>query len=78
MKQDAFAGFHPGVNLGFFAAAIGLSMFLMHPVFLTVSAFCAGAYLWYLRGARDFVRQVGYLLPVLLFRIPSPAWLIWA
>ena len=67
MKQDAFAGFHPAVTLGFFAAAIGLSMFLMHPVFLMLSVICAGAYLWYLRGARDFVRQVGYLLPVLLF-----------
>ncbi|MBE6949999.1 MAG: energy-coupling factor transporter transmembrane protein EcfT [Ruminococcaceae bacterium] len=67
MKQDAFAGFHPAVNLAFFAAAIGLSMFLMHPVFLTVSLLCSAAYLWYLQGARGFVRQVGYLLPVLLF-----------
>ena len=67
MKQDAFAGFHPSVNLCFFAAAIGLSMFLMHPVFLMVSLICSGGYLWYLLGARGFVRQVGYLLPVLLF-----------
>ncbi|MBQ2921208.1 MAG: energy-coupling factor transporter transmembrane protein EcfT, partial [Oscillospiraceae bacterium] len=67
MKQDAFAGFHPAVNLCFFAVAIGLSMFLMHPVFLAISVVCAGAYLWYLLGARGFVRQVGYLLPVLLF-----------
>ena len=66
MKQDAFAGFHPSVNLCFFAAAIGLSMFLMHPVFLMVSLICSGGYLWYLLGARGFVRQVGYLLPVLL------------
>ncbi len=67
MKSDAFAGFHPAVNLCYFAAAIGLSMFLMHPVFLTVSLLCSGAYLWYLMGAKGFVRQVGYLLPVLLF-----------
>lgn len=67
MKQDAFAGFHPSVNLAFFAAAIGLSMFLMHPVFLTVSLLCSGTYLWYLKGAKGFARQVGYLLPVLLF-----------
>ena len=67
MKQDAFAGFHPAVNLAFFAAAIGLSMFLMHPVFLAVSVLCSGGYLWYLQGARGFVRQVCYLLPVLLF-----------
>ena len=67
MKRDAFTEFHPAVNLCFFAAAIGLSMFLMHPVFLTVSIHCAGAYLWYLQGGRGVVRQVGYLLPVLLF-----------
>ena len=67
MKQDAFAGFHPSVNLCFFAAAIGLTMFLMHPVFLLVSILCSGAYLWYLQGGKGLVRQVGYLLPVLLF-----------
>ena len=67
MKQDAFAGFHPAVNLCFFVAAIGLSMFLLHPVYLTVSVLCAAGYLWYLQGGPGFVRQVGYLLPVLLF-----------
>lgn len=67
MKQDAFSGFHPAVNFCYFAAAIGLSMFLMHPVFLAVSLSCGCAYLGYLRGGRGFLRQVGYLLPVLLF-----------
>ena len=67
MKQDAFAGFHPAVNLCFFAAVIGMTMFLMHPVLLAVSVLTAGGYLWYLMGGRGFVRQVGYLLPVLLF-----------
>ena len=67
MKQDAFAGFHPVVNLCFFAAAIGLSMCLMHPVFLGISLVSSCGYLWYLQGGRGFVRQVGYLLPVLLF-----------
>lgn len=67
MKSDAFAGFHPAVNLSFFAAAIGLSMFLMHPVFLAISILCGCGYLWYLQGGRGFLRQVGYLLPVLLF-----------
>ena len=67
MKTDAFAGFHPAINLAFFAAAIGLSMFLMHPVFLCISILCSSAYLLYLQGLRGFVRQVGYLLPVLIF-----------
>ena len=67
MRRNAFAGFHPAVNLCFFAVAIGLSMFLMHPVFLTISLLCSGAYLWYLQGARGFWRQIGFLIPVLLF-----------
>ena len=67
MRRDAFAGFHPAVNLCFFAVAIGLTMFLMHPVFLAISLVCSGAYLWYLQGARGFWRQVGFLVPVLVF-----------
>ena len=67
MRQDTFSGFHPGVNLAFFAATIGLSMFLMHPIFLTISILSSSAYLLYLMGGRGFLRQVGYLLPVLLF-----------
>ena len=67
MKQDAFSGFHPVVNLSFFAAAIGLSMFLMHPVFLGISILGGCGYLICLQGGRGFLRQVGYLLPVLLF-----------
>lgn len=67
MKRHAFAGFHPAVNLTFFAAAIGMTMFLMHPVFLGISIISGCGYLWYLQGGRGLVRQVGYLLPVLLF-----------
>lgn len=67
VKRDAFTGFHPAVNLVYFAAAIGMTMFLMHPVFLALSMAGGCAYLWYLQGGRGLVRQVGYLLPVLLF-----------
>lgn len=66
MKQDAFSGFHPAVNLAFFAAVIGMTMFLMHPMYLAISLMTACAYLGYLQGLRGFGRQVGYLLPVLL------------
>ena len=67
MKRDAFAGFHPAVNLAYFAAVIGMTMFLLHPVFLGLSMAGGCAYLWYLQGGRGFVRQVGYLVPVLFF-----------
>ena len=66
MKPDAFSGFHPAVNFAYFAAAIGLSMFLMHPVFLGLSLMGGLAYLWYLQGGRGILRQVGYLVPVML------------
>lgn len=67
MKRDAFSQFHPAVNLCVFAAAIGLTMFLMQPVFLAVSLICGCAYLGYLQGGRGLARQMAYLLPVLLF-----------
>ncbi len=67
MNQDAFSGFHPAVNLCFFAASIGLTMFLMHPVFLGISLIFGCLYLVCLQGAKGFARQMGYLLPVLLF-----------
>ena len=65
MKRDAFSGFHPAVNLAYFAAAIGMTMFLMHPVFLGLSLTGGFAYRWYLQGGRGILRQVGYLLPVM-------------
>ena len=67
MEKDAFAGFHPAVNLCFFASVIGLTMFLMHPVFLLLSLVFASIYLWYLLGAKRFLRQLGFLVPVLIF-----------
>ena len=67
MKPNAFFGFHPAVNLTFFGIVIGLTMFLMHPIFLAVSLTCGCAYLWHLVGGRGFARQAGYLIPVVLF-----------
>lgn len=66
MKREAFAGYHPAVNLAFFAAVIGMTMFIMHPVYLLISMLSGCAYLLYLQGGRGMARQVGYLLPVLL------------
>ena len=66
MKNDAFAGFHPAVNLAFFVAALGLTMFIQHPVYLLISMVSGCAYLIYLQGKKGFLRQVGYLLPILV------------
>lgn len=66
MKNEAFSGFHPAVNLAFFVSVLGMTMFIMQPVFLGISLLSALAYLFYLKGVRGGLRQVGYLLPLLL------------
>lgn len=66
MNKDAFSGFHPVVNLCFFVAAMIITMFINQPVFLAISLFSSCAYLRYLQGKKGMVRQVGYLLPILL------------
>ncbi len=66
MKNEAFSGFHPAVNLAFFVAVIGMTMFIMQPVYLAISLICGCSYLLYLHGGRGMLRQVGYLLPILL------------
>ncbi len=67
MKNEAFSGCHPVVNLAFFGAVLGMTMFIMQPVFLGISLLCGCAYLLYMKGGKEMLRLVGYLLPVLLF-----------
>ena len=66
MKRDAFSGFHPAVNLAFFLAALGMTMFIQQPVCLLISFVSGCGYLLYLQGRKGFLRQVGYLMPVLV------------
>ena len=65
MNKDAFSGFHPAVNLCFFLAAMMITMFVSHPVYLLISLLSSCAYLFYLQGKKGMSRQVGYLLPIL-------------
>ena len=66
ISNDTFSGFHPIVNLIFFLIVLGMTMFIMHPVYLMISIFSACAYLLYLKGKKGMLQQVGYLLPLLL------------
>ena len=66
MKNDAFSGFHPLVNFMFFVAVLGLTMFIQQPVYLLISMISGCAYLLYLQGKKGFLRQVGYLVPILV------------
>ena len=66
MNKDAFSGFHPSVNLAFFVAALGMTMFIQQPVYLLISFVSGCAYLLYLQGKKGMLRQVGYLVPMLV------------
>lgn len=66
MKNEAFSGFHPIVNLAFFAAVLCMTMFILQPVYLVVSILSGCAYLLYLQGRQGMQRQIGYLVPILL------------
>ena len=65
-NNEAFSGFHPAINLTFFVAVLGITMFINQPVYLGISLVCSMSYLIYLQGKKGTLRQVGYLLPVLL------------
>ena len=69
MNKDAFSGFHPAVNLAFFVAALGMTMFIQQPVYLLISMISGCAYLLYLQGRKGMLRQVGYLLPILVMMV---------
>jgi len=63
MRKDAFAGYHPAVNLLYFVLVIGCAMVLAHPMCLALSFACAMGYSVSLLGKRAFRF---YLLPMLL------------
>ncbi|MDR0531480.1 MAG: energy-coupling factor transporter transmembrane protein EcfT [Oscillospiraceae bacterium] len=61
MRQDSFAGYHPAVQLLYFALVLGCAVAMGHPVCLALSFVCALACALRLRaGGR---RQLLWLLP---------------
>jgi len=66
MNKDTFAGFHPAVNMLYFACVIGFSMFFMHPINLAISLICAFAYAIYLNGKRAIKFGLFFMLPMML------------
>jgi len=63
-KNDAFAGFHPLINMTYFALAIGFSFFFTHPVCLGVSLICGLAYMLLLEGRKAARFAAAFLLPM--------------
>ena len=63
---DTFSGFHPLINLVYFIAVIGFSMFFTHPVCLAVSLVCAITYSIYMNGKKAVRFTLIYMLPILI------------
>jgi len=66
MTKCTFAGFHPAINLLYFTAMIGFSMFFMHPIGLAVSLVCACTYAIYLNGRKAVRMGLKFMLPMLV------------
>ena len=66
MSKDAFSGFHPAVNMLYFVAVVGFSMFFMHPVCLALSLLCAFTYSVYLKGKKAMRFTLLFMLPILV------------
>lgn len=71
--KDSFSQMHPIVNILFFAFVIGLSMFMINPVCLAFSFFCALINAVYLNGKKAVRLSLLYLLPtIILIAIINP------
>lgn len=71
--KDSFSQMHPIVNILFFAFVIGLSMFMINPVCLAISFFCALINAVYLNGKKAVSLSLLYLLPtIVLIAIINP------
>ena len=66
-RSDTFSSFHPAVNFLYFALVLVFSMCLMHPVCLAISLFSALVYSAYLNGTKTMLRNLVWLVPVMLF-----------
>jgi energy-coupling factor transport system permease protein len=68
-KGDAFMNefttYHPVVNLVYFVSVIGLSMFIMNPLCLLITLFCALVFLFVLKGRKTVKSVLKYMLPSL-------------
>lgn len=69
---DAFSKYHPAVNFGFFAGAVGAGVVIQHPAYLLAGILAAGLY-YVLLGGWKAVRRVGLMLPFsLLVAVINP------
>lgn len=61
-----FATYHPAVNFGFFCAVICIGIFVMHPVFLIISAASSFLYALMLGGRGTLKFFMCFVLPMII------------
>jgi len=66
MRNCAFSGFHPTVNLLYFIIVIGFTMFFMHPISLAISFVCAFSYAVYVNGKKAVRLALMFMLPLMI------------
>ncbi len=67
MKQSEFASYHPLVNFFYFVMTASVTMFSMHPVFLTLSLVSATALSVMINRSKTFRFNALAMLPMLFF-----------
>lgn len=65
--RDSVSGLHPAISFLFFVFVLLVTLLMLHPAFLLCSFLAAAVYLWYLKGFLHLLRQLAYLLPLMLF-----------
>lgn len=66
MQEDAFCALHPALSFGFYAVVLVVTMLVMHPALLLISLLSAAAYLAALCGGRYLLRQLRWVLPLMV------------
>ena len=72
MKYDSFSRCHPAVCFGFFVLSIVMSVIVMHPAYLAVSALCAALYYLALKGRTGLKVVLGMIPLFLLVSVLNP------
>ncbi len=65
-QTSEFAGYHPAVNLLFYAFAAGIAMFSTRPLFIGIAFVCSWGYSVLLGGSRAIKTNIMFLVPAIV------------
>lgn len=64
-----FAGYHPAVNLIFYAFAIGIAMFSTRPLFIGIGFVCSWGYSVLLGGSKAVKVNIMFMIPAIILMV---------